>query len=141
MFSKNYLDTLVKPLFQHLFYHSFLFVLLFVFFKFEWSTMVDIIRKINITIIVKSWFNSIVLSQTSWYLQISITTFYWIIHRHYYIYFLSVIYFCIIYLRYAISNRGTIFNITFLFVLFTALPAAAMFGTVIVPLTSMYASL
>ena len=40
------------------------------------------------------------------------------------------------------SVKGARFsNITFLFVLFTAAPAAAVFGTVTVPLTSMYASL
>ena len=40
------------------------------------------------------------------------------------------------------SVKGARFsNITFLFVLFTATPAAAVFATVTVPLTSMYASL
>ena len=40
------------------------------------------------------------------------------------------------------SVKGAQFlNITFLLVLFTAAPAAALFGTVIVPLTSMHASL
>ena len=40
------------------------------------------------------------------------------------------------------SVKGTQFlNITFLFVLFTAVPTAAVFGTVIVSLTSMYKSL
>ena len=40
------------------------------------------------------------------------------------------------------SVKGAqILNITFLFVLFTAVPAAAVFVTVIVALASMYASL
>ena len=40
------------------------------------------------------------------------------------------------------SVKGARFpSITFLFVLLTAAPAAAVFGTVTVPLTSMYASL
>ena len=40
------------------------------------------------------------------------------------------------------SLKGMQFlNITFLFVSFTAAPAATVFETVIVPLTSMYASL
>ena len=38
-------------------------------------------------------------------------------------------------------NRAQFLNITFLFVSFTAAPAAAVFGTVMVPWTSMYASL
>ena len=40
------------------------------------------------------------------------------------------------------SVKGAQFlNITFLLVFFTAAPAAALFGTVIVPLTSVHASL
>ena len=40
------------------------------------------------------------------------------------------------------SVKGAQFvNATFLLVLFTAAPAAAVFGTVTVPLTSMYVSL
>ena len=38
-------------------------------------------------------------------------------------------------------NGAQFSNITFLLVLFTAAPESAGFGTVIVPLTSMYASL
>ena len=38
-------------------------------------------------------------------------------------------------------NGAQSLNITFLFVLFTYVPAATMFGTVIVPLTSMHESL
>ena len=38
-------------------------------------------------------------------------------------------------------ERAQFLNINFLFVLFTAAPAAAVFGTVIVPLARMYASL
>ena len=37
-------------------------------------------------------------------------------------------------------NGAQLLNTTFLLVLFTAAPAAAAFGTAIVPLTSMYAS-
>ena len=38
-------------------------------------------------------------------------------------------------------NGAKFLNFTFLLVLFTAAPVAAVFGTVTVPLTSMYASL
>ena len=38
-------------------------------------------------------------------------------------------------------NGVQFLNVTLLFVLFAAAPAAAVFRTVIVPLTSMYASL
>ena len=38
-------------------------------------------------------------------------------------------------------NGGQVLNTTFLLVLFTAAPVVAVFGTIIVPLTSMYASL
>ena len=39
------------------------------------------------------------------------------------------------------ANGAQFLNITFLLVLFTTAPAAAVFGTVIVPLTSMHALL
>ena len=39
-----------------------------------------------------------------------------------------------------VVNGAQFLNITFLLVLFTAATSAAVFGTVIVPLTSMYAS-
>ena len=38
-------------------------------------------------------------------------------------------------------NGARFLNIIFLLVLFTAAPAAAVFGTAVVPLTSIYASL
>ena len=61
----------MEPLFRHLLGHSFLFVLLF-FFKFEWSTIIVMVRKINqITIIISSWFIPIVLPKTFWCLRIS----------------------------------------------------------------------
>ena len=52
-----------------------------------------------------------------------------------------IIYVCIIYFGCATSKWSTIFKYYFLLVLFTAAPESAGFGTVIVPLTSMYASL
>ena len=61
---------------RHLLCYSLVFVLVFLL-KFEWSTMIAIIRKINnISIIFWSWFICIVLPQTSWYLPISITVIY-----------------------------------------------------------------
>ena len=49
---------------------------------------------------------------------------------------------CVLSISVMQSVKGARFpSITFLFVLFTAAPAAAVFGTVTVPLTSMYASL
>ena len=141
MSSKNYLDIWIEPLFRHLLCNRFLFVLVF-FFKFEWSTIIVMVRKINkITIIISSWFIPIVLPKTSWCLQIStlysikfskgITT--------------SVIWassICVLFISVVQSVKRTqFFNITFLLVLFTAAPATAVLGTVIVPLTNMYASL
>ena len=46
-------------------------------------------------------------------LQINITIFYWIIHRHYYINILSITYLCVIYFSYAVGKRSTIFNYYF----------------------------
>ena len=107
MFFKNYLDVLTEPLFQHLLYHRLLFVLIFVVY-------ITISRKIsNTTIIVWSWFISVVPPQTSWCLQISINILYLIIHRHYHINSLRVIYLCIIYFSYAISKRSAIFKYYF----------------------------
>ena len=137
MSSKNYLDIWIEPLFRHLLCNRFLFVLVF-FFKFEWSTIIAMVRKINkITIIISSWFIPIVLPKTSWCLQIStlyskgITA--------------SVIWassICVLFISVIQSVKRTqFFNITFLLVLFTAAPATAVLGTVIVPLTNMYASL
>ena len=49
---------------------------------------------------------------------------------------------CVLFISVMQSVKGAkCLNITFLFVLFTHVPAASVFGTVIVPLTSMYASL
>ena len=138
MSSKNYLDIWIEPLFRHLLCNRFLFVLVF-FFKFEWSTIIVMVRKINkITISISSWFIPIVLPKTSWCLQIStlysikfckgITT--------------SVIWassICVLFIQSV--KRTQFFNITFLLVLFTAAPATAVLETVIVPLTNMYASL
>ena len=131
----------MEPLFRHLLCHSFLFVLLF-FFKFEWSTIIVMVRRINkITIITWSWFIPVVLPKTSWCLRIStlysikfskgITT--------------SVIWassICVLFISVIQSVKRTqFFYITFLLVLFTAAPATAVLGTAIVSLTNMYASL
>ena len=47
----------------------------------------------------------------------------------------------VIYFGYATIKWSTIFKYYFLLVLYTAAPSAAVFETVIVPLTGMYASL
>ena len=48
---------------------------------------------------------------------------------------------CIAYFTYAVSKWSAIFRHYFLFGLFALASAATVFGTVIVPLTSLYASL
>ena len=59
--------------------------------------------------------------------------------KHYFVNVSSIVYLCIIYFAYAISNWRAIFD--YIFLLFAAAPAAAVFGTVIVALTGIYASL
>ena len=54
---------------------------------------------------------------------------------------MSVIYLCIIYSTYAINKWSTIFKRYPLFLLFAAEPDVAVFETIIVPLTCIYASL
>ena len=56
---------------------------------------------------------------------------------HYYINILNIIYLCIIILIMQLVNGTQFLKFTFLLILFTGAAAAAVFGTVIVPLTCM----
>ena len=56
---------------------------------------------------------------------------------HYYINILNIIYLCIIILVMQLVNGTQFLKFTFLLILFTGAAAAAVFGTVIVPLTCM----
>ena len=56
---------------------------------------------------------------------------------HYYINILNIIYLCIIISVMQLVNETQFLKFTFLLVLFTGAAAAAVFGTVIIPLTCM----